>query len=62
LLDAHEVRLAGCSAFSVAVQFPSNKPFHILAPSTYHRPPNGPEFCSNAPAELASYPATETAG
>jgi hypothetical protein len=36
LLDADEARLADRSAFSVAVQFPSNKPFHILAPGTYH--------------------------
>jgi hypothetical protein len=34
--DADEARLARSSAFSVAVQFPSNKPFHILAPGTYH--------------------------
>jgi hypothetical protein len=32
--DTNEARLAGRSAFSVAVQFPSNKPFHILAPGT----------------------------
>jgi len=36
LLDTDEARLAGRSAFSVAVQFPSNKPFHILPPGTYH--------------------------
>jgi hypothetical protein len=35
LLDADEARLAGHAAFSVAVQFPSNKPFHILVPGTY---------------------------
>jgi hypothetical protein len=36
LLDADEARLVGRSAFSVAVQFPSSKPFHILPPGTYH--------------------------
>ncbi len=33
--EGEEAGLAGRSAFSVAVQFPSNKPFHILAPGTY---------------------------
>jgi hypothetical protein len=36
LLDADEARLAGRTALSVAIQFPSGKPFHILAPGTYH--------------------------
>jgi hypothetical protein len=30
-----EDRLAGQAAFSVAVQFPATKPFHILPPGTY---------------------------
>jgi len=36
LADAEEARLAGRAAFSVAVQFPAGKPFHILPPGTYH--------------------------
>ncbi|MEN6369742.1 MAG: hypothetical protein ABFD77_08610 [Thermotogota bacterium] len=35
LIDADEARLAGRTAFSVAVQFPSSKPSHILPPGTY---------------------------
>lgn len=31
-----EARLANRTAFSVAVQFPSNIPFQVLAPGTYH--------------------------
>ncbi len=33
--DAQEARFAGRAAFSVAVQFPASKPFHILPPGTY---------------------------
>lgn len=36
LADADETRLAGRTAFNVAVQFPANKPFHLLPPGTYH--------------------------
>jgi len=35
LVNADEARLAGRTAFSVAVQFPSSKPSHILPPGTY---------------------------
>ena len=35
LADAEEARLTGRAAFSVAVQFPASKPFHILPPGTY---------------------------
>lgn len=33
--EADEARFADQSAFSVAVQFPSSRPFHILPPGTY---------------------------
>ena len=36
LSDVDEARLADRTAFSVAVQFPSTIPFHILTPGTYH--------------------------
>ncbi|MCX6094524.1 MAG: hypothetical protein NTY63_06890 [Candidatus Bipolaricaulota bacterium] len=35
LVEADEAHLAGRTAFSVAVQFPSSKPSHILPPGTY---------------------------
>ncbi len=35
LVDADEARVGGQTAFSVAVQFPSQKPSHILPPGTY---------------------------
>jgi hypothetical protein len=55
-----EQATAGCRShggrgvFSVAAQFPSNDPSHILAPGTYHSSPNGFEFCGSTLAELAS--------